>query len=208
MLRTVPTLVTAPTTEPVTLNEVKAWAKIDGDYDDPLLATLITAAREYAEKYMRRALVTQSWKLTIDLPRSTLNDVLGDGWYDVPVSMLNDPLPRRIYLPYEPLQSITSVTTYDDTNTGTVYSPSNYFADTANSRLVLNEAAVWPTAMRPCASIEIVYQCGYGVSSTVPQAIKNGIKMHVQTMYDSRNICEPEKATMSLYDKYKIYGKL
>jgi hypothetical protein len=200
------TRTTAPATEPVTLEDAKAWMRIDIDDDDALITSLIVAAREYAEKYLGRALVTQTWKYSLDMVRSRLGDDLGAGWYDMPVSELFEPMPRVIDLPYKPLISITSVTTYSPDNTSAVYSASNYIADTANGRLVLDETAAWPSPLRDRAAIEVVYVTGYGSTLNVPDGIKTAIKMHAQKMYDERIICELPQSAMSLLNMYRVYG--
>lgn len=56
-------LITAPATEPLTLSEVKLFLRIDGTTEDALLASLITTARQLAEKDLRNVLITQSWQL-------------------------------------------------------------------------------------------------------------------------------------------------
>ncbi len=76
-------LVTAPALEPVSLVDAKAFMRVDGGYDDSLTATLITAARQGVEEYLRRSLITQTWKLTnyfhdsrIFLPRGLVTEIL------------------------------------------------------------------------------------------------------------------------------------
>ena len=78
-------IVTAPTLEPVTLTEAKAWARIDTTDDDTVVTGLITAARMAGEEYLRRTLISTSYKLTIDLTAS-LGGYLGEGTYDLPVT--------------------------------------------------------------------------------------------------------------------------
>ncbi len=57
------TLVTPPEYEPVTLAEAKLFLRVDGNEEDSLIADLITAARQKAEGWLRRSLLTQSWQL-------------------------------------------------------------------------------------------------------------------------------------------------
>ena len=149
------TLSSAPATEPVSQDEAKAWGKIDTTSDDMIVAALITAARMAAEEYLRRSLITQTWKLTLDLARTLLNNQLPDGVFDLPISVLYGGLERNIELPKGPVQSITSVTTYALDNSSSVYDTSNYFLDTAGARLVLNLGCIWPANMRPRAAAEI-----------------------------------------------------
>lgn len=65
-------LVTPPAVEPVTLEEAKQHLKIDGNEDDSLINALITAARQRAEEYTRRAFITQTWEVAVDSVTSTL----------------------------------------------------------------------------------------------------------------------------------------
>ena len=200
------TTTTAPATEPVTLTEAKLWAKVDSDDDDTLITALIVAAREAAENFTRRAFITQTLKLTLDLCKSQYGNYLDDGVYDLPSSILYGELPNAIELPRPPIASITSVTTYDLNNTGTIYSSSNY--SLIGTRLVLNRDASWPSSMRPAGAVEIVYSAGYGSASSVPEAIKTAIKMHVQTMYDGRTVCELPASCEQLLRQFKVYGDL
>ncbi len=47
--------------EPVTLDEVKAYLRIDGEEEDSLLATLISVAKSHCEDYLQAG-------LPIDIP--------------------------------------------------------------------------------------------------------------------------------------------
>lgn len=56
-------LLTAPTAEPVTLAEAKLAARIsDGDPLEPMLAGLITAARQVAQQQIGRPIMQQIWR--------------------------------------------------------------------------------------------------------------------------------------------------
>ena len=204
--RTSVKLVTGPAAEPVTLAEAKAWAKIDTTEDDALLAVLITTAVQAAEEYTRRSFITQTHRLTLD-SMGGINDWLPEGTYDLPVSSLSGGLPTSIDLPRPPLASVTSITTYSSAGTSAVYSSANYFVDADGARVNLYESASWPSDLRAQKACEVVYVAGYGAtSSSVPSPIKTAILMHVQTMYDSRIVCEMPDACMSLLNRYKIYG--
>lgn len=60
-----------PTQEPVALEEIKEYLRIDGDDEDVLLASLITAARCYCEDYQKQASCIQ--KLQLTLPREEIS---------------------------------------------------------------------------------------------------------------------------------------
>lgn len=81
-------LITAPAAEPLTLAEIKLFLRVDGSDEDSLIDTLTVVAREMAEKYLRRMLITQSWRMS---------QVYVDG--------------QNIALVPGPVQSITSVKT-------------------------------------------------------------------------------------------------
>lgn len=206
------TLVTAPAAEPVSLAEAKGWARIDGAAEDALIEGLITAARAAAEEYLRRSLITQTWKLTLDLPPSGFYDSLPGGTYDLPVTALYAGLPESIALPRGPVRSVTSVTTYDTTNSSSAYASSNYYLDAAGDRLVLNDTAVWPGVLRPRAACEVLYTAGYGDNPTdVPKPIRTAILMHVGVMYETRGACEGQTdlppACKQLMVPYRILGE-
>lgn len=49
-----------PFTEPVTLDEAKAYARIDGNFEDALITSLIKMARTYCESYMGKAIIRKT----------------------------------------------------------------------------------------------------------------------------------------------------
>jgi len=63
------TLIAGPGEEPVSLAEAKAWCRIDSTDEDDLVSALVAAARLQVESETRRALVTQSWRVSLDCPR-------------------------------------------------------------------------------------------------------------------------------------------
>jgi len=205
-------LATPPAAEPVTLAELKSWARVDDDSDDSTLSQLISAARQAAEEYLRRSLISQTWLLTLDLAGNSLAGELGDGIYDLPVTALYGDLPRRIDLPKGPTQSIASVVTYDLTNASWTYDPANYRLDKPGSRLILNHGAIWPASIRPSAGCEITYVAGYGDSSgSMPQAVRTGILIHAASLYEQRGMCEDAMeippGAKKLYSPYRIMGR-
>lgn len=205
------TLVTPPVKEPVTLSEAKSWAKIETTDDDNTISALVTAARTAAEEYLRRALITQTYRLTRDLHVNNLYNTLPEGSYDLPVMALYGGIPKEVELPKGPIQSITSVTTYALDNSASTYSPANYFLDTAGNRLVLNFGCIWPPNLRPRAAVEINYVAGYGdTGSSVPQPIKTAILIHVASLYEQRGQCgdamDLPPGSKQLLNQYRIVG--
>lgn len=207
MRNLVSTIVTPPRADAVSLSEVKNYARIDTCDDDALLAALITTATSDAEQYLKRSLITQTRKLTLDAGRSAYDHILGEGVYDLPVSILNGCLPDQIELSYGPLQSVSSVVTYTDAGASATFDAANYYTNYASSTLYLKSSASWPTDIRAGNSVEIIYVAGYGDTSTsIPAPIKTAILMHVQKMYDERLVCEMPENCEAMLRRYRIYG--
>ena len=59
-------LVTAASTYPVTLAEAKLHLRVDSTDEDTLITALITAATEMCEQKTGRAIMQQTWDVTLD----------------------------------------------------------------------------------------------------------------------------------------------
>ena len=59
-------LLDGPAVEPVSLAEAKAYLRVEHDDDDDTIAALIAGARIHVESQTRRALITQTWRLSRD----------------------------------------------------------------------------------------------------------------------------------------------
>jgi len=185
-------LLTPPTVEPVSLDEVKSHARIDHNVDDVLLGSLLFAARQWCEHYTRRAFINQTWDLALSVV----------------------PEKRYVNLPRSPLESITHVQLFDDNDNAKTWDEENYFADTVSDvgRLYLREGACWPDASRCSNGVVITYVAGYGIDgSFVPEPIKLAIKQLVLHWYEYRgdavqsNILSKAPLTVeALLDPYRI----
>lgn len=182
------TLVTGPTAEPVTLDEAKNWARIDATDQDGYLAGLLTAAIQHCEEYLRRALISRTLKLSVDLVGCPGGEPWWDGVREGAISSLYGGLPIVIELPMPPISAISSVTTYDTSNASSSFSSSNYYLN--NNRLILNFGSSWPSNMRQHGAAEITYVAGYGsTGTTVPMPIKQAVQIQFAGLYESRGIC-------------------
>lgn len=59
-------LLAGPAAEPLTRAEAKAYLRIDHDAEDALIDALVAAARRLVEAATGRALMDQTWRLTLD----------------------------------------------------------------------------------------------------------------------------------------------
>ena len=161
-------LVSGPTEEPVSLDEAKIQCRVDISDDNALITSLITEARQMVEEMARRALITQTWRLSLDR------------W----------PACDYISLPLPPLQSVESLVYLDQEGNETTWDSSNYIADLDSEpgRLVLGYNKVWPsTTLYPVNPIQITFKAGYGDdAANVPELWKRAIKLMVGHWYENR----------------------
>jgi hypothetical protein len=182
-------IVTQPAIEPVTAAEFKAQVRDDALTDTEALAW-VTTARAYIEEMNNLAIITQTWKLALDRWPSGR-----EKWWDGvrqgsraelfgPASYSDVPLPRY------PLQSITSVTTFDSSDNATAVTVADVFnVDTYRTpgRIALRTGQTWPIALRETNAIVIDYVAGYGsAAGDVPAPIKQGILLMAASLYENR----------------------
>lgn len=163
-------LVTAPVVEPLTLPETKQHLRVDVPDDDALITTWIMVARELCEGFIHGKLITQTWEVQLDaFPSGT----------------------TPIKIPVEPLQSVTSVTWADQTNTVTTMTPGTDYlvdVDSEPGRLVLPPNNAWPGAtLWPVSPIKITLVAGFGSTElSVPAAYRGGMFMAIGHWYENR----------------------
>ena len=161
-------LLTAPTVEPVSLTEAKAFLRVDTSDDDDLITALIVAARSHAEMQTRRALITQSWRL------------VRDAW----------PPDGRIEVLPAPLRAVTAARVYDAENVTHGVDTAAFTADVAAAPAILSFPP-WSLQQpgRPAAGIELDVQAGYGdAAADVPAPLRHAIKLLVAHWYENREM--------------------
>ena len=158
-------LITPPASEPVSLDEAKAYLRIDTSDEDAIISGLITVAREYCESFQNRAYLTQTWELSFD------------DFPDMPIR-----------LPRPPLVSVESVKVIDSTGEETVLDPSDYIVDTDSEpgRIAFAQGKCWPSVeLRPVNAVKIRYTAGYGDSNKVPQSVKQAMLIYIAHRYEN-----------------------
>ena len=103
-------VITAPASEPVTLDQAKRHCRIDNDYDDDLVAMYLTSARMWAETFLNRALFTQQLQYNITWsPPPTATPLVPQSLIVFPLNW--PPLVKRpIELPRPPTVSVEGIT--------------------------------------------------------------------------------------------------
>jgi uncharacterized phiE125 gp8 family phage protein len=165
-LKTQLVLVTPPTVEPVSVPLAKQWAVIEDTCDDNVIAGLITEARETVESWISRALITQSWKLTLDA------------------------FPYEIELRLPPIQSVDSINYIDVNGVEQLLDPSQYQTDLTTEPARIRPAynMVWPIFRIGIVNpIWVNFTAGFGnAGSSVPQKINQAIIRLVALRYRNR----------------------
>lgn len=146
----------APVSEPLNLAETKLYLRVDGSTEDTLIGDLIASARVMAEQWMRRSLMTQTWKLAYDYG-----------------------IPECVWLPMGPVVSVSSVVLVMQDGSNVVLAADQYWLSAARDSLKVQQAL---NAKR----IEITYIAGFGDAEDVPPPITLGMLAHVAQLYDNR----------------------
>src|SRR6056297_3113503 len=199
--------VTASTdTDIVSLAEAKRHIRgVPGTDDDPIINDFIHSASEYVKEYLRVGLKTETYTLTMDTfgEESEFRkwQALGGGVHTGSIVDLRGGW-GYVDLPFAPVQSVTTVTTFNRDDTSSVFPAAKYGLDERSGRLYLNEGEVWPTDLRDYEAVSIVYVAGYGAAS-VPEAIKAAIRELVRLSYDgcAMQMSEGTKAMLSPYKR-------
>lgn len=204
-------LVTGPTTTPISVDEVKSYAKISGTSQDTLISILINAAVSYFETFTKRDLINKTYKCYLDnFPRYNGNNaVLSDGFtYDYKNT--------GILLKKSKLQSITSIKYLLNTIL-TTWDSSNYYISNENTyaSIYLENTINYPTDVDARKqAVEITFVAGYGAAaSNVPDEIRLALMAHVAYMLENRGDCSGDASDAdlplpikSLYNQYRIFN--
>lgn len=178
-----------PALEPVTLDEAKLYARVDGTAEDDEINLLITAARELFERETGLVLVRQSWTKSFDAWPSAYKTGR-----------------RRVFLPLRPVLSVTSITVTDGDGNAVSVSTSDYALDVASEppRVVEVVPGHWPVPGAAAAGITIAFDAGYGdTADDVPAAIRLALLKLVAESYETRQLAgsgDPTAITRAMAD--------
>lgn len=166
-------LETAPDVDVVSLDEMKAHIRQDGDLgtsEDDVIQTFIEAATrklDGRDGLLGRCLITQAWTLTLDR------------------------FPAEIAVPLPPCQSVDSITYFDDAGVSQTLSADTYqvagIGAAEGARIVPAYGKSWPSTRRMLEAVTVHFTAGYGDDpDDVPEPIRTAIKMHVAHLHENR----------------------
>lgn len=156
-------VVTPPTTEPLTLSEVKSHLRIDGSFDDALLNSCITSARMYFESQCEISIASQELLLALD-------------YFD-----------DTIYLPKGPVQSVEDITYADLQNNQEILD--DWIEDLVSnpSRITPAFGQSWPDTAEVVNAVQVTYIAGYANANLVPKLLKSGMLFYAAHLYENRS---------------------
>ena len=179
-------LITPPYALAVSLATAKEHLKITGSDQDAMVTAWIEGITAHAEHEIGRAIVNQTWRVTLD----EFEDVI-----EIPTGATS-----------------ATVKYYDTAGIEQTINPSEYIIDAVNipSSIRPEVNKVWPDTYGRINSVNIDVVCGYGASdSNVPSGLKLYILAKLVEQYDPASV--PDKGTVqssyidSMLDRFKTY---
>lgn len=176
-------VITAPTCEPVSLAEAKAWCRLDSADDDAsqdlMLELIIQAARERAEEITGRAFVQRELEVVYDTFPA---------------------LGAPIELPGAPLISVEYISYVDPTGEVVTLegSPEQWRIDTVGKpgRIQPLNGNDWPAILDgQIAAVKIGFTCGYAYEGSpqddaqreaLPALLRNWMQVRIASFYENR----------------------
>ena len=195
------TVITPPASLAVSVLDMKEFLSLETECDVDMIEAFIEAATASVREYCKRSIGQETLEVRMDgFPGYSDEPLLalGPGMHTVSIPYLTNYGGSRIDLPFGPVQSVTSITTYLRDNTSAVFSADLYRADAG--RVYLNESASWPVNLRSTDAIAIRYVSG---EAAVPRVIAHAIKVHVAAMYECREGCDMPAACRSMLGPYR-----
>ena len=175
--------------EPVSTAEAKLHVRVTSSTDDALIARLITAARQMAENELRRAILPQTWELTLDK------------------------FPDAIKLAYPPLIGVTTVKYLEPVaGVSTTLNALSYTVDGKSEPgwIVPAYGYAWPDTYDAINGVTVTYTAGWATAADVPAAIKAWIMLHIGHLYENREATMPGVSILplpfisALLDPYRV----
>lgn len=157
-------LVTAPSTEPLTYSEVKAFLRLNDDTEQTFVTNLIKVARQTVETQIWRPLISQAWGMYFD----------------------KDELSLLVFnINKAPIISVDNVKYYDSSNVLQTLASTEYESDIYGNPARFRLKTI-PTVYDRLGALQVNFTCGYANAAAVPQPIVQAIYMIIGHLYENR----------------------
>jgi len=187
------TLITAPTAQPISLEEVKEHLRIvvtDATQDN-YLGDIQDSAVDQFQSDAEYQVMTATYKLT-------LPDFIND-YIDIPLI---------------PVTSITQVLYYLDQSTTSTLAENTDFYKVVTDRYVrLYPFSSWPSVGDRADAVQITFVAGYSTQSQVPARLLHGLKFLLGHYHENRqsvvvgpNVQKIPESYEAIVDKFKRYS--
>lgn len=161
-------LLTAPMAEPLTLDDARAFLRVEHTDDDTLITALITGARMHLESDTRRAFITQTWRMTLD------------AW----------PVSGRIDVQPAPLLTVLAARVLDVDGNAQALDLQSFVPILSGTALAFVPWAVSAPG-RIAGGIEFDVRVGYGDTAVLmPEPIKQAMRLLIAHWYEHRGVTE------------------
>jgi uncharacterized phiE125 gp8 family phage protein len=174
------TVITPPNAEPLTVDEMRTYLRIDGTDEDATLTALIAGARDWCESFTRRALIQRTVDVVLDrFP---------------PASKLKPK--REIVLPFGRALSVTSIAYIDtsgvlQTLTGPDASPAGTafqqdLSDDYHGVIAPGYGLDWPETRDVLGAVKVRCTVGYGTAAEIPAQLRDAMRFRIASLYEGR----------------------
>ena len=198
----------SPIVWPITVDELKLWAKIFNSAQDGLLQTIINGVTLQAERYTKKSFITKEYE--------TKRDVFGD-LDESPNPGFTNLNNCPVVLRRSPFVKVESITYISD-GSPVVMPEADYQVATkeAYSQVYTTDSSSWPTIDTDVVQpITINFKAGFGeTADDVPDDIKDAILAHATAVYKNSGDCSSGAAScscrfappeaMAVYNSYRI----
>lgn len=176
-------VITEPTSEPITLDEAKTNLRVTNALEDDLITSLIVSARKWVEGFTWRPLMTQTLQANFDKIDVQSVDILINKY---------------------PVQSITSVKYINSAGTEiTLTSGTDYEVDLISPTPRIRLTSI-PNMKDSLNAFKIRFVAGYTSAANVPANYKQAMYLIITSLYDNRNQVSTQNAIELPFGVYTL----
>ena len=179
-------LITAATSNVVSLAEAKTHLRVDSSDEDTYISTLIVSAQRQVEAYTNLCLSDTTYEL--QLPKFPANGIV---------------------LPISPLKTLTSVKYFDADNSEVTWvDGTDYFYNIWDRKAVINYIdGIEETYEYRRDAVQVRFVAGYTSPDVAPPGLQHAIKLLLTDLYEMRTDMPREKFTAwkSLAYPYRVW---